>query len=104
MASRVAYSHLTSLGLEQLVAKNLTHYIELAVQYYEDENTLLEIRATILEAKKNELSLFNSKRFAQKFVEGLQIVWQRYENGLQPDHLNLSENIINDNSHVHSEL
>ena len=104
MASRVAYSHLKSLGLEQLVAKNLTHFIKLAVQYYEDKNILLEIKATILEAKKNELGLFNSKLFVQKFVEALQSVWQRYENGLQPDHLNLSENIIDDNSHVHLEL
>ena len=105
MASRVAYSHLRSLGLGQLlVAKNLTHFIQLAVQYYKDENSLLDVRAAILEAKKNELGLFDSKGFVQKFVEGLQSVWQRYENGLQPDHLTLSENIINDNSHVHSEL
>ena len=104
MASRVVYSHLTSLALPQLVANNLTHYVQLAVKYYEDRDALFEMRAAILEAKKKEMGLFNTQQFVQKFVEGLQTVWQRYESGLQPDHLNLSENVINDNSHVHSEL
>ena len=104
MASRVVYSHLTSLKLGQLVAKNLSHYVQLAIQYYEDRDILLEVRTEILEAKKKELGLFNTQQFVQKFVEGLQIVWQRYENGSQPDHLNLSADIIIDNSHVHSEL
>ena len=104
MASRVVYSHLTSLELGQLVARNLTHYIQLAVKYYKNRNALFEMRAAILEAKKKELGPFNTQWFIQKFVEGLQTVWQRYESGLQPDHLNLSQNIINNNSHVHSEL
>ena len=104
MASRVVYSHLTSLKLGQLVARNLSHYVQLAIKYYEDRDALLEIRTEILEAKKKELGLFNTQQFVQKFVEGLQIVWQRYENGVQPDHLNLSADIINDNSCVHSEL
>ena len=105
MASRVVYSHLTSLDLfRQLVANNVSHYIQLAVKYYEDKDALLELRAAILEAKKNDLGLFNSQQFVQKFVEGLESVWRRHENGLQPDHLNLSENTINDDSHVHTEL
>ena len=104
MASRVVYSHLTSLALPQLVVNNLTHYVQLAVKYYEDRDPLFEMRAAILEAKKKVMGLFNTRQFVQKFVEGLQTVWQRYESGLQPDHLNLSENVINDNSHVHSEL
>lgn len=105
MASRVVYSHLTSLKLEQqLVAKNLTQFIQLAVKFYEDTDALFEIRTAILEAKKKQVGLFDPQTFAQKFVEGLQNVWQRYESSLQPNHLDLSENIINDNSHVHSEL
>ena len=32
MASRVVYSHLTSLELGELVANNLTHYVQLAVK------------------------------------------------------------------------
>ena len=101
MASRVVYSHLTCLELGELVANNLTHYVQLAVKYYKDRDSLFEMRAEILEAKQKELGLFNTQQFVQKFVEGLQTVWQRYESGLQPDHLNLSHN---DNSHVHSEL
>lgn len=104
MASRVVYSHLTSLKLGKLVANNLTHYVQLAVRYYKDRDALLEMRAAILEAKQKELGLFNTRQFVQKFVEGLRTVWQRYESGLQPDHLNLSQNIINDNLHVHSTL
>ena len=102
MASRVVYCHLTSLELGELVANNLTHYVQLAVKYYKDRNSLFEMRAAILEAKQKGLGLFNTRQFVQKFVEGLRTVWQRYESGLQPDHLNLSLNIAN--SHVHSEL
>jgi len=104
MASRVAYSHLTSLNLGQLAAKNLTHFIQLAVKYYRNRDSLLEIRTAILEAKRNEVGLFNSQGFTQKFIQGLQSVWQRYKNGLQPDHFDLSKYMINDNSHIHSEL
>ena len=104
MASRVVYSHLTSLELGELVANNLTHYVQLAVKYYNDKDSLFKMKPAILEAKQKELGLFNTRQFVQKFVEGLQTVWQRYESGLQPDHLNLSQNVINDNSHVHSEL
>lgn len=104
MASRVVLSHLTSLGLEQLVAKNSSHYIQLAVKYCEDREALLGIRAAILKAKKSGIGLFDSQGFVHKFMQGLQSTWERYESGLQPDHLNSSQNMIIDNSHIHSEL
>ena len=73
MASRVVYSHLTSLELGELVANNLTHYVQLAVKYYKDRNSLLEMRTAMFEAKQKGLGLFNTWQFVQKFVENLRV-------------------------------
>ena len=60
MASRVVYSHLTSLELRELVANNLTHYVQLAVKYYKNRDSLFEMRAAILEAKQGTLQIHGS--------------------------------------------
>jgi len=104
MASRVVCSHLTSLGVEKLVAQNCTHYVQLAVKYYEDKNKLSKLRSTILEAKAKRRGLFDSQKFATKFVKGLQMAWQRYEQGLNTDHIDLSVMLPKTDSHIHSEL
>jgi len=104
MASRVAYSHLTSLGVEELVAKNHTHYIQLAVKYYEDKSKLAKLRSTILEAKAKRKGLFDSQNFVTNFVKGLEIAWQRYEQGVNANHIDLSVMLLRTGSHMHSEL
>ncbi|XP_065909068.1 uncharacterized protein [Dysidea avara] len=104
MASRVAYSHLTSLGVEQLSANNRTHYVQLAVEFYKDKSSLSKLRSTILGAKAKQKGLFDSQNFVIKFVKALEMAWQRYEQGLAPDHIDLSNMFVKPDSHMHSEL
>ena len=104
MASRVAFGHLTSLGVEELAARNRTHYVKLAVTFSKDKNKLSKLRSTIMEAKAEQKGIFDSHKFVVKFVKGLELAWQRYQQRLAPEHIDLSDTLFTTNSHMHSEL
>jgi predicted O-linked N-acetylglucosamine transferase (SPINDLY family) len=63
--SRVGYSLLSQVGLENLVASTGEEYVSLAVQLAEDPEALKELRGTLRE-RVNNSSLMEPKAFTRK--------------------------------------
>lgn len=91
MASRVAASILSSVGLEkELVCSSLAEYEELAVNLAEDSEKLFSMR-THLENSRRSCAAFDTKRWVRNFELGLISVWKRQEQRLPPDHINVTD-------------
>ena len=63
-ASRVAGSLLQSIGMEELITRNLIEYENLAIKLYEDPFELKRIKQKISNGKKNS-SLFDPKKYTK---------------------------------------
>lgn len=85
-ASRVAASLLTACDLPQFVCADAEHYVERAVALA-SEPGLLAAAQQHLAARRDQLPLFDSRRYARDFEALLQRMWDRHAQGLAPDHL-----------------
>jgi len=88
LASRVAASLLTAIGLPELIASTQQRYEELAIELALDPQRLAQIRGKL---RDNRLSspLFDTPRFARNLEAAYTAIHARYEAGLPPDHINL---------------
>merc|ERR1712025_471105 len=86
LASRVASSQLYTLRLEELVANTREEYENIAVKLGTDQDYLRAIRARVWEGRINS-PLFNVKTYAKDLENLFYKMWERYEEGLEPEHL-----------------
>jgi predicted O-linked N-acetylglucosamine transferase (SPINDLY family) len=77
LASRHSLSHLSSVGLTELVARDLDEYVELAVSLAADLPRLALLRAGLRE-RMAASPLCDGKRFARHLASLLHEVWQRW--------------------------
>ncbi|XP_060064319.1 UDP-N-acetylglucosamine--peptide N-acetylglucosaminyltransferase 110 kDa subunit-like isoform X1 [Ylistrum balloti] len=86
LASRVASSQLVTLGCPELVAETREDYINTAVRLGTEKEYLRGMRAKVWKARLSS-PLFNCQHYASNMETLYRKMWQRYEEGLEPDHL-----------------
>merc|ERR1712002_1080046 len=86
LASRVASSQLHTLGLPELAAKSPKEYVDIAAKLGLEPEYLKKIRATVSHARFSS-PLFDTERYAHDLETLYSKMWEKYENGLSPDHL-----------------
>ena len=79
LASRVASSQLTCLGVSELIAKNRQEYEEIAVKLGNDRNYLKAIRAKVWRGR-TESPLFNVQMYTSNLEKLYAKMWKNYEN------------------------
>jgi len=86
-ASRVAASLLLAVNMPELIAGSLTAYEDMAVALTCDPARVREMRE-MLAAKRLELPIFNTVRYARDLEAAYQAVYDRHHAGDQPAHVN----------------
>jgi predicted O-linked N-acetylglucosamine transferase (SPINDLY family) len=88
LASRVAASLLTAIGLPELITSTQQRYEELAIELAMNPQRLAQIKGKL---RDNRLSspLFDTPKFARNLEAAYMAIHARYEVGLPPDHINL---------------
>ncbi len=76
-ASRHSLTHLSNIGLPELIARNLEEYVELAVSWAEDLPRLAALRAR-LRAQMAAAPLCDGPRFAANLMRLLRAIWQQW--------------------------
>lgn len=86
LASRVAGSQVNALGFPELVAASQKDYVEKAIHLGNNPAELTNLKSRIL-AARTTAPLFDTQLYAHD-LEGLyKAMWERYEKGLPPDHI-----------------
>lgn len=93
-ASRVAASLLNAVNLPELITTTQEEYKNLAIELATNPEKLKEIK---LELEKNRLTtpLFNTKIFTNHIESAYEAMYNRYQNDLSPDHIEVSANNYN---------
>lgn len=87
MASRVAASMLVAIGLgEELIAKDLREYGEKMVRLATDREWYNYLRSHI-EAARATSPLWDAELYANRFVDGLFLAYEEYQNGRELRHV-----------------
>jgi protein O-GlcNAc transferase len=86
LASRVASSQLTCLGVPELIAKSRQEYEDIAVRLGTDRQYLMAIRAKVWGARVTS-PLFNVKIYTSNLERVYRKMWQKFEKGEKPDHI-----------------
>lgn len=83
---KVAASLLKAVGLAELITSSQKEYVDLAIHLANDTQRLKNIRNKLSE---NRLTtpLFNSTLFTKHIEAGYQTAYDRYHDGLAPDHI-----------------
>ena len=77
--SRIGASMLHETGNHDWVATDQAHYVELAIKFARDLESLANIRQHLRPKIKNS-SLFDGRTFAKQFQENLKEMWRTLEN------------------------
>jgi predicted O-linked N-acetylglucosamine transferase (SPINDLY family) len=85
-ASRMAASLLTNLNLPELVTASREDYENLAVELATNSEKLRIIKDKLL-ANLTTAPLYNTKLFTKNIESAYNSVFERYKNGLNPDHI-----------------
>ncbi len=85
-ASRVAASLLTALNLKELITYSQKEYESLAVELATNPQKLRVIKEK-LEINRKTSSLFNGAVFAKNIENAYLQIYERYQAGLAPDHI-----------------
>jgi len=85
-SSRMAASLLNAIGLPELITTNLEDYEALAIQLATHPEQLTAVKQKLAD---NRLTtpLFNTALFTQHIESAFQMMFDRYQAGLAPDHL-----------------
>ncbi|XP_038216921.1 UDP-N-acetylglucosamine--peptide N-acetylglucosaminyltransferase 110 kDa subunit-like isoform X1 [Zerene cesonia] len=86
LASRVAASQLISLKCPELIARDRSHYEDIAVRMGLDVQYRKYIRAKVYNARIDS-PLFNCKYYTEGLETLYTKMWELYENGCSPDHI-----------------
>ncbi|MVO18649.1 tetratricopeptide repeat protein [Parasedimentitalea huanghaiensis] len=89
-ASRVGASLLNAVGLPELITQSEGDYEARALELARSPDDLLGLRNK-LATNRNTAPLFQTKAFTRALERGFDMAFDRYLNGLAPDHLNVPE-------------
>ncbi len=84
LASRVAASLLTALGLPELITPTVEQYEALAIALAHDRQRLRALRSR-LEAGRLTMPLFDTRLLARHLEHGYAQIYRRYHSGLNPE-------------------
>ena len=87
-ASRVSGSLLTALNMPELITTTSEDYEALALELATDPEKLQKIRTKLQENIKTA-PLFNTELFAKHIEAAYTLMYQRYQDGLEPDHIKI---------------
>ncbi len=85
-AGRVAASLLRAIGLPELITTSRQEYESVALALAHDPAALTAIRMRIA-ANRLTQPLFDTARYTMHLEQAYQAMWQRYAEGLPPDHI-----------------
>lgn len=95
MSSRVTTSANLVLGLEkECNARSSTHYEELAIELGQNPELYNDVRNRLIATclQRNPMHPYwDVPRYVKNFSRGLQLAWQRYLEGKEPDHIHVQE-------------
>jgi len=86
LASRVAASQLTALGVPELVATTRQQYQQIAVRLGTDADYLKSIRSKVWDARMAS-PLFSCSKYTVNLERLLLRLWERYQRGEKPGHV-----------------
>ena len=78
MATRVAGSVLSAIGLDELICPDYAAYEELAVELANDSDKLYSYRRHI-ENSRDNCALFDTERWVRNVEKGFTLAWKKYE-------------------------
>jgi len=90
LASRVAGSQLTTLGLPELIAQDPTDYADRARRLATDRAALAAVKAKLRQARDGS-DLFSGAAAARKLEAAFAAIWHRHANGLPPATIDLAK-------------
>ena len=73
-ASRVSQSHVSNAGSSETIARDRTHYVELAVQLAQDIDRLATLRAGLRDQMASS-PLCDGPRLAKNFISAMRQIW-----------------------------
>jgi predicted O-linked N-acetylglucosamine transferase (SPINDLY family) len=85
-ASRVAASLLSAIGLPELITNTRAEYETLAIELSKNPPKLAEIKKRLVE-KRLTTPLFDGTLFTKNLEAAYIKMLERYQAGLEPDHL-----------------
>jgi protein O-GlcNAc transferase len=88
-ASRVASSLLHAVGLPELITHTAEHYESLAIELANNPEKLSSLKARLAENRAIS-PLFNTALYTQHLESAYQTAYDRYHEGLAPDHIYVS--------------
>jgi len=88
-ASRVASSLLQGVGLPELITHTAREYESLAIELANNPERIASLKARLAENRAN-CPLFNTVLFTQHIESAYQTTYDRYHEGLAPDHIYVS--------------
>lgn len=91
--SRHSLSYLSTVGLSELVASDLDHYVELAVGLASDLPRLARLRETMRQRMQGS-PLCDVDRFVGHLDAALKAMWRRWCDGLPPEGFDVAEEIL----------
>jgi len=91
-ASRVASSLLHAVGLPELIARTTEQYESLAIELANNPVKLSSLKARLAENRAT-CPLFNTALFTQHIESAYQAAYNRYHEGLAPDHIYVSSSL-----------
>ncbi|RYE52905.1 MAG: hypothetical protein EOP18_09975 [Rhizobiaceae bacterium] len=84
--ARVGASVAQAIGLPELIAASRDDYERIALELATDRARLTEIKSQLAH-NRNVMPLFDSERFTLHMETAFEIAWDRQQNGLDPDHI-----------------
>lgn len=75
--SRCGASVNKNLGMNELIAKNIDEYIEIAINLAKDKNKLSMIKANLLKNSRKS-KLFDFEIFSRDFINAMQDLWKNF--------------------------
>ena len=76
-ASRLSLSHLSNIGISELVARDQGDFVKLAIKLAEETEKLENLRATLRQTMANS-AVCDSKKFAEGFAGLMREIWQNW--------------------------
>ena len=98
-ASRVAGSLLVNCDLPELITYTPEEYETLILELANDADRLASIRQK-LQDNLATAPLFDSKRYTMGMEAAFEAMWQRFQSGLQPNHIDLQPVDPNDSAYI----
>jgi predicted O-linked N-acetylglucosamine transferase (SPINDLY family) len=89
-SSRLGATLLNGIGIPDMVASSLDDYVEKAVAFACNPDTLASVRDR-LEANRETTPLFDFKRYVRDLERAYGAIWQRHQDGLSPALIDLKK-------------